>query len=144
MLGAHSCISLCQEVSVERGTTSRKGPYSWWSLNRQFRNEIVWIVLPKPISSARMQLLPLREGRREREGETEGEIVPKLHKALAVVKLLYHLFFSWSFFLKLSSFFMPLTFCSFSVSSVSQVLWMWAQFFHLIRYWISPGSLMET
>ena len=31
--GAQSWISLCQETSVERGTTTRKGPYSWWSLN---------------------------------------------------------------------------------------------------------------
>lgn len=58
------------------------------------------------------------------------------------LKSTHHLFFSWSFFLKLSSFFMPLTFCNFSVSSVSQVLWIWAQFFHFIKYWISPGSLL--
>lgn len=37
---------------------------------------------------------------------------------------------------------MPLTFCSLSVSSVSQVLWIWAQFFHFIKYWVSPASLL--
>ncbi len=39
---------------------------------------------------------------------------------------------------------MPFTFCCLSVSSVSQVLWMWDQFFHFIKYCTSPGCLLGS
>lgn len=52
----------------------------------------------------------------------------------------YHCLISSSFFLKFSSFFRPFTFCCCRDSSLSHVLWMYDQPFHLIRYWTSPSS----
>lgn len=52
----------------------------------------------------------------------------------------YHCLISSSFFLKFSSFFRPFTFCCCKDSSLSHVLWMYDQPFHLIRYWTSPSS----
>lgn len=61
MSGAQVSNSLCQEVSVDRGTTNTKGPYSWCWWNRYDRKEMVWMVFPRPISSARITLLHLKE-----------------------------------------------------------------------------------
>lgn len=55
-------------------------------------------------------------------------------------KVMYHCLISSSFFLKFSSFFRPFTFCCCKDSSLSHVLWIYDQPFHLMRYWTSPSS----
>ena len=45
-----------QWPSVDRGATTRKGPRTPWRVRRDSSAVTVWMVLPRPISSARMQL----------------------------------------------------------------------------------------
>ena len=63
MSGSQIPNSLCHDVIVDSGTTIRKGPYSWWALYRYERNAMTCMVLPNPISSARITLFFLREKR---------------------------------------------------------------------------------
>mmetsp|Transcript_56160 Transcript_56160/g.93277 ORF Transcript_56160/g.93277 Transcript_56160/m.93277 type:complete len:232 (+) Transcript_56160:2688-3383(+) len=57
MNGHHLASSFCQLASVDRGATMRNGPNSFFS-HRWARKPMVIIVLPRPISSARMPLIP--------------------------------------------------------------------------------------
>lgn len=52
----------------------------------------------------------------------------------------YHSLISSSLLMKFSNFFIPLTFCSRNKASVSQVLWIWDQPFHFIKYCSSSSS----
>ena len=52
----HAAISRCQLRHTDSGQTMRNGPRSPWCWCRSCKNAAVWIVLPKPISSAKMEL----------------------------------------------------------------------------------------
>ena len=85
--GAHDSNSLCQAGIVDRGTTTRNGPQSWCSWQSQWRKEMVWIVLPRPISSARITELPLKKLKEKQQIvllQIRGEVTPhKLFTTLA-------------------------------------------------------------
>lgn len=52
--GAQRQNSLCQAAMVDNGTTSKKGPQTEYVLMRFERNAMLWIVFPRPISSAKI------------------------------------------------------------------------------------------
>ena len=60
ILGANRLNSLTHEVSTESGATTSDGPLRWHSNLRKPKKEIVWMVFPRPISSARIPLMPYR------------------------------------------------------------------------------------
>ena len=59
--GVHFRISFAQLEMVESGTTTRHGPGSCIPNFRKASTDTHWIVFPRPISSARMQLLFLHQ-----------------------------------------------------------------------------------
>ena len=62
--GAQNANSLSQLMRVDNGAEMRKGPSEWPSLTRVFKNAMVWMVFPRPISSARMVLVPCAQENR--------------------------------------------------------------------------------
>mmetsp|Transcript_4090 Transcript_4090/g.11939 ORF Transcript_4090/g.11939 Transcript_4090/m.11939 type:complete len:211 (+) Transcript_4090:226-858(+) len=58
MLGQNRSISVSQLLSTLSGTTTRCGPLTLSESRRYAMNEMVWIVLPRPIWSPRMAFTP--------------------------------------------------------------------------------------
>lgn len=56
--GQNLASSFYQLWRVVTGTTIRKGPQTFFFSAKCAINEIAWIVLPKPISSAKIPLIP--------------------------------------------------------------------------------------
>ncbi len=56
--GTKRASSCCQLCSVDAGAMTRNGPQMPCTSAKYARSEIDWIVLPRPISSARIPLMP--------------------------------------------------------------------------------------
>lgn len=46
---------------VESGTETKNGPLQCPSLNNEYKNVMVWIVFPRPISSAKIVSIPFAQ-----------------------------------------------------------------------------------
>lgn len=57
--GNHFLNSLCQLLTTEFGHTIKCGPFIFLNSDKQAKNAIAYIVLPRPISSANIALKPI-------------------------------------------------------------------------------------
>lgn len=60
---------------VDKGTETKNGPLQWPSLNKEYKKVIVWIVFPKPISSARIVSMPFAQEYRNQLRPTKDTIL---------------------------------------------------------------------